>query len=127
MSNDHSGSIPARIVTCAMNEPCGQCSPCRTRAVLNGQREFDRTEVAYLISRALRTGMALGYADGERDGWDAAQAQLQAAIAAAGRVEAFTERWHRMEGYRVRARREHDIAARFPWHGDHQGGPVPAW
>lgn len=105
------------------SETCETCQACRIRRTVTTAETFSRAQVADLIARALEVGTV----GGEQDGWDAAQATLSAAVVAAGPAYVFTERWHRMEGYRRRARREHDIAARWPWRTDHPGGPVPDW
>lgn len=92
---------------------------------------FDRSQVAYLMRAQARWSREeaeeRAHREGEADGHAAAMAGVQAAIVAAGPVQAFSEHWHRMEGYRRRARREHDTAAVHPWRGDHPGGPVPVW
>lgn len=131
MSPDDSERHPSVAAACTTLDPCETCRACRIRRTLTLAQTFSRAQVADLIHMALKVGTDLGSAAswdaGEQAGWDAAGAALAAAVVAAGPVPVFTERWHRMEGYRQRARHEHDIAAVWPWRGDHLKGPVPDW
>lgn len=104
----------------------------RLRAALaDSEALFTSSQLVYLMATAGRWATdataPAAYEAGERDGRAHVGELVLAALGDARTVPVFTERWHRMEGYRIRARREHDIAARFPWHGDHPGGRVPDW
>lgn len=123
MSLDDIGRPLSVGALCTVLAPCQTCQACRIRHTMATAETFSRAQVADLIARALEVGAVAG----EQDGWDAAGAALSAAIVSAGPVSAFTERWHRMEGYRRRARLEHDISAVHPWRTDHLGGAVAAW
>lgn len=94
-------------------------------------RTFTRAQTAYLMSYALRQGSQAATDGAWREGYREAKQEpvdlFRDALSRAREVPEFSERALRLEGYRQRARREADIAAAHPWHGDHPGGPVLVW
>jgi hypothetical protein len=89
---------------------------------------FTRAQLADMMAMASRWGAEAAYERGLHDGQRRAEDEMTAvALATIERVvtrPVFSEREHRAEAYRARARREADAAAGVPWHGDHPGGPV---
>jgi hypothetical protein len=110
------------------------CRATRIRIMLTLGRSFTPAQVAYLMGEAQRWGreawaidLASAYEQGAADARRELTELNLDAIRAETFRQPFTERWHRMEGYRRAARREADIAASHSWRGDHPGGPVPVW
>lgn len=107
------------------------CRATRVRILLTLGHTFDRAQVAGLMAGAARWGVDEAYERGFTDGSRCARAEVSAlnlaAIRAAIDTPAFTEIWHRREGYRQAARHGADTAAAYPWRSDHPGGPVADW
>lgn len=87
---------------------------------LRTQDTFDRAQVAWLMSQAIRWGYDLGYEDGQRD-----EQALATVAAEYANTHPFSARETVASLNRRRYREQCDAAARLPRPGDFRGRGTP--